>query len=77
MKDKIEAVRDEEESRYDNLPESLQESDKGSRMQDAIDSMDEAMSDLSDVINSIEYCVSEMEDPLEYAVNNLQGAIDA
>ena len=37
LKDKIEAVRYEEESAYDNLPEPIQESDKGERMQTAMD----------------------------------------
>ena len=33
LKDKIEAVRDEEEMVYDNLPESLQEGERGEKMQ--------------------------------------------
>ena len=62
---------------YDNLPESLQESERGERMQAAMDAMDNAGSDLDDVINSIESCVSEVEDSLDNAVENLQEAIDA
>lgn len=40
----IEAVRDEESDYLDNMPESLQNGDKGERAQSAIDALDEALS---------------------------------
>lgn len=40
----IGTIRDEEQNAYDNLPESLQQGDKGEAMQDAITSMENAIS---------------------------------
>jgi hypothetical protein len=56
----IEACRDEEQDAYDNLPESLQYSDRGEamdgfiyEMEDAIDSIDSAVDTITDnVINA-------------------------
>lgn len=45
-KDVIERCKDEEEEAYDNLPESLQYGAAGDSMQDHIDVMDEALSEL-------------------------------
>lgn len=39
--DSVQAVRDEEQEAFDNLPESLQEGERGYFMQDAIDALDE------------------------------------
>ena len=36
-------IKDEEQDAYDNMPESLQSSDNGSRMTDAIDDIDGAI----------------------------------
>ena len=56
VKETIEDIRGAEEDAYDNLPESIQESDKGEEMQeyvealeDACDSLDEALDRLSDI----------------------------
>lgn len=38
----IECQRDEEQEAYDNLPESLQNGDRGSAMQEAIEALDAA-----------------------------------
>lgn len=55
--DRITEIREEEEEKYDNLPESLQESEKGEAFQEGIDSLenaegnlDSAMSDIAEVI---------------------------
>lgn len=50
----LEELRDEEEYAYENLPESIQESDRGCVMSDAIDNMDEAMSLLEDVSSCLD-----------------------
>lgn len=55
LQSQIEEVKDDEESKYDNLPESLQESDKGESFLEAIDSLDDALSYLSDAIDSLEF----------------------
>lgn len=45
----IDVLRDEEEEAYDNLPESIQDSDRGQVMYDAIDNLDSAISSLEEV----------------------------
>lgn len=44
--DQLSEIRDEEQEAYDNLPESLQESERGENMQNCIDALEEFMSDL-------------------------------
>ena len=44
--DQLSEIRDEEQEAYDNLPESLQDSERGENMQDCIDSLESFMSDL-------------------------------
>lgn len=55
IKDAIEMVRDEEEVAYDNLPESIQDSDRGQAMQDAINALDyvDLDFDFDDAIDNI------------------------
>lgn len=43
-----------EEMKYDNLPESLQSSEKGDRFQEVIQSLDDAYSYLDDAISSLQ-----------------------
>ena len=57
LKDGLQSVRDEEQDAFDNMPESLQESERGEKMNTAIDALDEAISyiedDISDVMDSV------------------------
>lgn len=46
VKEMLEAVRDEEAEALSNMPEGLQESERGQRMQEYIDTMDSALDDL-------------------------------
>lgn len=53
----IEEIRDEEEEAYENLPESLQESERGERMcevveglQDLYDNLESAADDIESII---------------------------
>lgn len=41
--EKVESVKDDEQMSYDNLPEGIQDSDRGETMQEAIDNLDEAV----------------------------------
>lgn len=50
----LEFVRDEEIEAHDNLPESLQESDRGEAMQEAIDAMEEARESIEEAISRLE-----------------------
>ena len=45
-KEIVESVRDEEQEAYDNLPESIMDSERGERMEEAIDLLDSAVSNL-------------------------------
>ena len=42
----LESVRDAEQESFDNLPESLQDGERGQDMQSAIDNLDNALQDL-------------------------------
>ena len=45
----IDLVREDEETAYENLPESLQESERGQLMYEAIDYLESAMSSIEEV----------------------------
>ena len=53
LKSRLETVRDEEQDAFDNMPESLQESERGEAMQEMIDNIDYANDSLDDVISYI------------------------
>jgi len=50
----IEEVKDEEQDSYDNLPESIQDGERGGQMQENIDNLDTAYNDLDDVISELQ-----------------------
>lgn len=54
LETEIEKIQDEEQEAYDNLPESLQECEKGERMSDAIDSLDHAFCSVGDTISYLD-----------------------
>ena len=54
----LEAIKDEEQEAYDNTPESLQQTERGEAMQNAIDTIDDAM-------NDVEYAKDKLEELLE------------
>lgn len=47
--DQLSEIMDEEQEAYDNLPESLQESERGENMQNCIDALEYFMSDLENM----------------------------
>lgn len=50
----LEAIVEEEREAFDNMPEGLQESEKGQAMSEAADTLEEACSNLDDVASTIE-----------------------
>lgn len=58
IKDELEAILEEEQEAFDNLPESLQESERGQQMQAYIDAIDGALDALD------EYDHDSIYDPL-------------
>lgn len=51
----LEEIRDEEESAFENLPESLQESVRGQELQEKIDGM-------NDILDNLEYIPNQIND---------------
>ena len=47
--DQLSEIKDEEQEAYDNLPESLQESERGENMQNCIDALEYFMYDLENM----------------------------
>ena len=52
-RDAVEQIRDEEQESFDNMPECLQEADRGQQAQAGLDQLDEAFSDLQDLYDAI------------------------
>ncbi len=57
LKDDIEALLDEEQEYYDNMPENLQYGERGENSQSAIDSLEEAICNVDDCISNLEEAV--------------------
>lgn len=53
VRSKIASLLEEEQAAYDNLPESLQESDKGCDMESAVDALQAALDDAEDSFDDI------------------------
>lgn len=53
IQSRIEEIKDEEEEYYNNMPESLQDGEKGDRAQSAIDNLDDATNSIGEVIDSL------------------------
>lgn len=49
-RDRLLEILDDEQAAFDNLPESIQYSEKGEAMEEAVDQMDEAYGNLDDAI---------------------------
>lgn len=59
LREDLDAVASEEREAYDNLPESLQESDRGCAMEEAADELEDICSELEDLRQRIESVVDE------------------
>lgn len=51
---KLEAIQEEEQGAFDNMPESLQSSERGEKAQAALDAIDSAVSSLNDAETSLQ-----------------------
>lgn len=65
IKERLEEIKDEEESKYDNLPENFQEGERGCKMQETIDSLGSAFDYLEEVDSNIESAISSLEEVSE------------
>ena len=50
-RDSIESIKDEEEEAYENYPDSLKDTERGEAMQIAIETLEEAYSQLEEAID--------------------------
>ena len=57
MKATIEDLRDEEQEAYDNMPESLQDSERGQASQQAYDNLGSSVSALEEAVGYLESAV--------------------
>lgn len=58
LKEKIENIRDAEQEYYDNMPEGLQQGDKGT-------AADNAISELSSAVDAIDEIISNLDNAKE------------
>lgn len=54
LMEEIEAIKDEEQEAYDNLPEALQGSERGEAMESAVYNLDDAWENAQLVIDALE-----------------------
>lgn len=54
LKDQIAELQGEEQDAFDNMPEGLQQSDRGQASESAASALSDAESSIDDVINSLE-----------------------
>jgi hypothetical protein len=57
LKEILTTIIDEEQNKFDNLPDGLQQGDNGIQMEDAVSNLQEAIDHLDDTIGSIETVV--------------------
>lgn len=50
---KLEDIKNDEQDAFDNLPESIQDSERGSQMEENIENMEDGISYLQDALDSI------------------------
>lgn len=58
----LEALRDEEQEAFDNMPESFQDGDRGQAAQEAIDHLESAISAVEGAEAEIDWAVGELND---------------
>ena len=63
--EKVDACKCEEEEAYDCLPESLQDGEKGDTMQENIDGLDEALSNIEDMPATIEEIINLIQEAID------------
>lgn len=53
IKERIEALQEEEQDAFDNLPESIQYGERGDKMQSAIDNLESAADYIQDCLDNL------------------------
>ena len=55
----VNCIKDDEEKKLDNMPESLQDSERGEQMQEGIDTLESAYDSISDAIDYLQELVNQ------------------
>lgn len=63
--DTIQAAESEEQEAFDNMPEGLQQGEKGDKAQAAIDALGEAKSNLETIADELEQCMDNINTAIE------------
>lgn len=53
LRDELMCLQEEEQEAFDNMPESLQESERGEQISENADTFEEAYNDIDNVIDSL------------------------
>ena len=53
LNESISTIKDEEQEKFDNLPEGLQQSENGQKFEETVGSLEEAISNLEEAISNI------------------------
>lgn len=56
IKDKVESIMENEQEKYDNMPEGLQDSERADEMLEAVDNLDSAVSSIEEAVEYLENC---------------------
>ena len=59
------SLQEEEQEAFDNLPEGLQQAERGQQMEAIASALDDALSSLDSAINDVESAASDVESALE------------
>lgn len=65
IKSEIDAVKDEEQEKYDNMPESFQSGEKGEKVESGITYLDEVSGNLDEAIETLGSAVDSIESSQE------------
>ena len=57
LNEELTEVKDGEEEKYDNMPENLQDSERGEILSDVVDFLDIAVEDLNDAVEQIQNAI--------------------
>jgi ABC-type transporter Mla subunit MlaD len=61
----LETARDEEQESFDNLPEGLQQAERGQSMEAAVSAMDQALGALEEAVGNLDEVVSSLEEAMQ------------
>lgn len=61
----LESIKDDEETKYDNMPEQLQDTENGCRMYEGIESLDDIVNRMDDQIAELYDITNDLENVTE------------